>query len=437
MDALNKRLFDELCKIPLLDPHSHINPHASAAKSLTDLLGYHYYTELAHSAGLDRGKIEAAAGFKQAELLAKNLAPLANTVQYSWLMELARDFFGFDGDDLTGSNVRGLFDRVEKLAAAPDWADQVFKRTNLQAIFLTNDFDDPLTGFDTNRYVPCLRTDDLVFKLGESSVRQRLERCADVSVSSLADVYTATDVNFERFVKGGARACAISLPPDFEPIRPPHAEGFAAFERILRGNASPEDHRVVAHAVFYRLADRCDEFGLPFDLMIGVNRRVYPDGVFQGQDLFDQRTSLIQYRHLFNDKPRVTFPISVLTHPQNQELTSYAWIFPNVVTSGHWWYSNIPGFIEADLRVRLEAVPATKQIGYYSDAYKLEFVLPKFNTYRRCLAKVLSENFVRDRRWSEDRALALGKTILRDNVEKIFPKKDTVVRPSGPRLYVG
>ena len=38
-------------------------------------------------------------------------------------------------------------------------------RSNIEKVFLTNDFDDPLTGFNTQRYVPCLRTDDLVFHL--------------------------------------------------------------------------------------------------------------------------------------------------------------------------------------------------------------------------------------------------------------------------------
>ena len=40
--------------------------------------------------------------------------------------------------------------------------------------------------------------------------------------------------------------------------------------------------------VFWTLAERCAEDRLPFDLRIGVNRRVYEDGVYQGQDLFDQ-----------------------------------------------------------------------------------------------------------------------------------------------------
>jgi glucuronate isomerase len=104
----------------------------------------------------------------------------------------------------------------------------------------------------------------------------------------------------------------------------------------------------------------------------------------------------------------------------NQELVSYAWIFPNVITGGHWWYSNTPAYIEHDLAARLEAVPATKQIGYYSDMYKLEFALPKFRMYKRVLAKVLAERFVVDRGWSEERAVALGKQVLAENTERAF-----------------
>jgi glucuronate isomerase len=168
------------------------------------------------------------------------------------------------------------------------------------------------------------------------------------------------------------------------------------------------------------LAEHCREFKLPFDLMIGVNRKVYRNGVYQGQDLFDQRTSLIQYQELFNAFPEVTFPISVLTSVQNQELVSYSWIFPNVVPNGHWWYSNVPAYISNDLRARLQAVPKTKLVGYYSDAYKLEFVLPKFGMYRRVLAQLLAEEFVETKRLSETGAVELGKRVLRDNVREIF-----------------
>ena len=178
--------------------------------------------------------------------------------------------------------------------------------------------------------------------------------------------------------------------------------------------------RMVSVGVFWMLAEHCRDFKLPFDLMIGVNRRVYRHGVHQGQDLFDQRTSLINYAELFNAFPEVTFCISVLSSGQNQELVSYSWIFPNVVTSGHWWYSNIPTYIETDCRARLQAVPKTKQIGYYSDAYKLEFVLPKYNMYRRLLARILADDFVRTGRYSERQAIDLARLLLRENIRRIF-----------------
>ena len=51
---LRQRLFGELDALVLIDPHTHINPHQPAARTLADILGYHYYTELAHSAGMPK-----------------------------------------------------------------------------------------------------------------------------------------------------------------------------------------------------------------------------------------------------------------------------------------------------------------------------------------------------------------------------------------------
>ncbi|MBX3413612.1 MAG: glucuronate isomerase [Pirellulales bacterium] len=421
---LRGRLFDELDRLVIVDPHTHINPHAPAAANLGDILGYHYYTELAHSAGMPREQIEQP-GIEPREKvrrLVTNLAPLDNTIQYSWLMEMARRLFDFDEERLTPENWERLYDRVSQRAAAPDWSQQVLEKSRLSAVFLTNDFDDPLEGFDTKVYIPCLRTDDLVFHLARPEVRERLQKSTNLSVDSVTALRQAIAARFEHFTQRGARACAISLPPDFSPASVSNHDAETAVEKLLAAGvaADAETRSVVARFVFWTLAEMCAEYRLPFDLMIGVNRAVYAGGVYQGQDLYDSRVSLIQYRELFNAFPRVTFPISVLASVTNQELVSYSWIFPNVVTNGHWWYSNTPNYIEFDAAARLEAVPRTKQIGYYSDMYKLEFALPKFAMYKRILAKILAERFVLDRGWSESRAVALGTEVLRDNTTRIF-----------------
>jgi glucuronate isomerase len=424
MSQLRDRLFAELDSIRLIDPHSHIEPKTAASKTLADILGYHYYTELCHSAGMPREQIEEPGldPKEKVRRLVARIEPLRNTIQYSWLLELSQAFFDFPaGEHLTPATWETLYDTAAKKMAQANWEQQVLDQTKLDAVFLTNNFDDPLTGFDTKRYIPCLRTDDLVFHLSKPEVRQRLEKCTSMSVSNAASLRTAIGKLFDHFVSKGARACAISLPPSFAPQKIDAAAADKAIERITARPDADQDYKdAAANFAFWTLAEYCAEHKLPFDLMIGVNRAVYRAGVYQGQDLYDSRVSLIQYAELFNAFPQVTFPISVLASVTNQELVSYAWIFPNVVTNGHWWYSNTPAYIEHDAAARLEAVPQTKQIGYYSDAYKLEFCLPKFAMYKRILAKLLAERFVIDRGWSEQQALDLGRRVLRGNVERIF-----------------
>jgi len=419
-DTLTRELYQAISELPILDPHSHIDPFAPTAKSLDDILGYHYYTELAHSAGMDQAPLRPDVDPRErSRAILGHIDRYDNTVQYSWFIEIVRTFLGLDVRRVTAADTDTLVDTAAKVFGQKDWEEQVVKKTKLEKIFLTNNFDDRLEGFDANRYVPCLRTDDLVFHLDKPEVRQRLAKTTGFEIKDVASLKKAVRALFERFTKAKAKACAISLPPHFAPVRPSPAALHDGL-RMTLDIPEVEPWRDLNTAVFWLLAENCREFKLPFDLMIGVNRRVYEKGVYQGQDLFDQRTSLIQYADLLNAFPDVTFCISVLTSVQNQELASYSWIFPNVVTSGHWWYSNIPAYIEHDLRGRLEAVPKTKQIGYYSDAYKLEFVLPKFNMYRRRLARVLADDFVRPGLLTEDGAVALARTILRDNTTRIF-----------------
>jgi glucuronate isomerase len=142
---LKTRLFGELESIVLIDPHTHINPHSAASKTLADILGYHYYTELAHSAGLERAKIEEAGLAPQEKVrrLVEWLPPLENTVQYSWLLEMCREFFDFREDRLTTANWEALYERASAKMAAPDWERQVLDKSRLEQVFLTNDFDDP------------------------------------------------------------------------------------------------------------------------------------------------------------------------------------------------------------------------------------------------------------------------------------------------------
>jgi glucuronate isomerase len=426
-DSPARELFDEMARWPIFDPHSHIDPHRPAARNLDEILGYHYYTELAHSAGMPVEQVAAELPPRtRARHLAEYLDRIDNTVQYAWLVEIARTFHGFPHDRITPETLGVLYDRAERPRDAIEWDHEVWSRSQLEAVFLTNDFDDPLEGWDTEKFVPCLRTDDLVLKVHEATTVERLRRASGVDVQDFGGLRQALGVLFERFVSRGARACAISLPPDFVPHRASPKRAATPLRRALHQMDLRSDELAeVRRLVFWTLAEFCAEFGLPFDLMIGPIRNVYPAGVAGGRDLFDRRVSLHDYRELFNHFAGVTFPVSTLAPDAGAELVAYAWIFPNVVPMGHWWYSNVPAYLAADLAARLQALPKVKVVGYYSDAYKLEFVVPKFNMFRRALAETLAGDAVRGRGWSIDRALEVARHVLLDNPRRIFRRVES------------
>src|SRR6185295_7925457 len=82
-DALTENLYRAICEIPLIDPHSHIDPLRPTARNLDDILGYHYYTELAHSAGMDKAPLAADVSPRErVRTLLGWLPHIDNTVQY-------------------------------------------------------------------------------------------------------------------------------------------------------------------------------------------------------------------------------------------------------------------------------------------------------------------------------------------------------------------
>src|SRR4029077_11035200 len=117
-DRLTRDLETAISQIPLIDPHSHINPLAAPARSLDDILGYHYYTELAHSAGMDHGPLaKDVPPRERVRAILSHMDRFDNTAQYSWFLEIARTFLGFQGDRVTAADCDWLCDAAERVMA--------------------------------------------------------------------------------------------------------------------------------------------------------------------------------------------------------------------------------------------------------------------------------------------------------------------------------
>ena len=140
-----RELLGEISRWPIYDPHTHIDPRRPAARHLDEIMGYHYYTELAHSAGMPASEVSPDL---DPEVRVRNLVArldcIDSTVQYSWLLEIARTFHKFPHDRITPENVDELLDRCHHQRDGTEWDNEVWKTTRLEAVFLTNEFDDTL-----------------------------------------------------------------------------------------------------------------------------------------------------------------------------------------------------------------------------------------------------------------------------------------------------
>src|SRR6516225_4834471 len=125
---LAQELYTEICHIPLIDVHSHIDPRRPTARSLEDILGYHYYTELAHSAGMDKDQIGPDVEPRErVRAVLYHMSHFDNTAQYTWFVEILRAFLNFQGNRLSIADATWLSDEAERLMARPDWEEWVLR----------------------------------------------------------------------------------------------------------------------------------------------------------------------------------------------------------------------------------------------------------------------------------------------------------------------
>jgi len=425
--ALVTELYERIDMLPIVDIHTHVNWKSPTATNIGDILSYHYYTELANAAAFQEGGFPYDDPEALTRVILPKLAPLRNTVQYDWLMTISREYLGIDPWEWEPENWRFIYDQSVEVMGRPEWRQELIAQANIRRVFLTNQYDDDLDGLDTSFYTPCLRCEPFVTGLHHAQEREGLAAFLGRPLRAPEDVVAAIDRTFQRFVAHGMGYAAISTPTNLITFEvADEVVGRLLAQLVESGEWSPEERQVWAAWAMNRIADACRKYDRPFHLMIGVNRDAYAQGVPSGRDLFDSVNSMHGYDYLFNAYPEVRFPTAVLADTTGLELTAAAWIRHNVYPSGHWWYSNQPTDIAREVRRRIDTVPGNKSIGYFSDAYYLDFVLPKFGMFKFELALALAERMERSlvhpnmEPFSMDDALEMAESLLIDNPARIL-----------------
>jgi|YNPNPStandDraft_1061719.scaffolds.fasta_scaffold03618_3 glucuronate isomerase len=425
--ALVRELFDQIDALPIVDIHTHVQWKTGTAANIGQILSYHYYTELTNAAAFQEGKFP----FNDPAALTRTILPklelIRNTVQYDWLMTISREFLEVDPADWRPENWQFIYDRSVEVMGRPEWREELIAQANIVRVFLTNQYDDDLEGLDTSFYTPCLRAEPFVLWLDRPAEREKLGAFLGRPLRTTGDFVAAIAKTMEKFMAHGLGYVAMSIPANFQTFYVAEEDAQRILDKMITGGDLDDFERDAWGAyAMCRLCDACRRHGKPFHLMIGVNRDVYAQGVPSGQDLFDSVNSMRGYDYLLNAYPDVRFPTAVLADTTGLELTAAAWIRHNVYPSGHWWYSNQPTDIAREIRRRIDAVPRNKLIGYFSDAYYLEFILPKFRMYKFELALALAERMERSlihpnmEPFTLDDALELAEDMLLHNPAEII-----------------
>ncbi|MGI6367177.1 MAG: hypothetical protein ACOX2L_02255 [Anaerolineae bacterium] len=395
--ALVKELYEEINSLPIVDIHTHVNWKTGTARNIGEILSYHYYTELTNSARYDGEPLPLDDPRELTRLIYPKLELIRNTVQYDWLMTISREFLDIAPEEWEiDDNWEAIFDRSVEVMDRADWAEELTAQADIVRVFLTNQYDEDLEGLDTGFYSPCLRTEPFVLWMDRPAERAGLQRFLGKEIRTVADVRAVIVQAFQKFVRHGMGYAAMSIPANFVTGFVSDEDAQRLLDKAIAGTPwDAADRRAWGMFAVNRICDACRNFGRPYHLMIGVSRDVYRQGVPMGQDLFDSVNSMSGYDYILNTYSDVRFPTAILSDTSGLELTAAGWIRHNVYPSGHWWYANQPTEIARELRRRLDSVPGNKTIGYFSDAYYLDFILPKFRMFKFELAVALAERMER------------------------------------------
>ncbi len=421
-DQIQQRLLGAINKIPAIDIHTNISWQAPHSENLWDILGYHYLTEQAFSSGMNREIV--AKGRSDEEMIAGVLSFMEafdNTVQYQWMIDIARDLFDFPHDKLTETNWEELAQLVLTKRKEPGRDNAILEKAAIEKVFVKTSFWESIPEKDSKVFIPVINANDLIFGLDNPKVRKKLKKKAKIALSDSTSVRDAFDEILKYFMQNDCVGACIELPHDFQVFPIVERDFDTAIEKS--GGNKPLSAQENVHlqcGALFALAELCNVYGLPVMLKSGAVPDAYRHGMQYGKDLPGADATLRSLLPLFNSFPHLNWCVSVLSESQAQELISYGWLIQNVVVCGHWRYHSIPEYIERNLAARLQSVPKNKLIGYYSDMNKLEFGYAKYKMYRRLLAKVLAEDLVMSGRGNEDDAVNIAGHLLRDNAYSIF-----------------
>ena len=438
MNELSLKMEEALAEVPMLDPHTHLVGGKLGARGLHDVLLYHMVITDLYAAGCPTGARltqfprwpdEGECHARIVEAL-PYLPHIRNTSSFWAVRRILADLYDWH-DPITAGNWQRLEACIRERAEDRSWHHEILDRLKIRR-----------TGTEIARRGDGADDERLQYALewgfftrcqwGEfDTALYELERCwgkspaspspigagtrpaAERTIRTLDDVQDAiahyvNSIPYDQII---STATHISTDINYRSITGP--EMAAALAR--RSQAGPVERDIYASFIneafltaLERQADR-----IVFQFSLGAEPLPYETSSRLSQATMAQLAEMIG-RH-----PRLRFQCFLASRHANQSLCSLARELPNLSLAGYWWHNFFPDSIRQIMAERLDMLPLNKQIGFFSDAYCVEWTYGKAVLVRRQLARVLAEK-IEQAQFTFDEAVGVARAILFESPQSLL-----------------
>ncbi|MDO8587304.1 MAG: hypothetical protein Q7T82_09715 [Armatimonadota bacterium] len=428
-----KALREHIRELPTIDVHTHLVGGKLSARGLHDILLYHMAVSDLYAAGCPSGNrltqypewpTDEEAHARISEAL-PYLDYVRNT-SISWgIRVILRDLYGW-ADKITPENWRNLDGLIRERADDRNWHREIIRRAGIKRFGTeiarreSGQDDDILDyslewafftrcqwgEFDTALYELERRwgkTPESPTPIGGGK-RPATERV----VRSLDDAREAVEWYVDHIPTDQVISMATHISTDIDLRQVSDAEMEAALAR--RENAGPAERDVYAsyiNELFLTELEQKYADKIVFQFSFGAEPLPFETASRLSQKTVGQLAEMIG-RH-----PKLRFQCFLSSQHANQAICTLCRELPNLSVAGYWWHNFFPSIIRRVMEERLDMLPVNKQIGFFSDAYCVEWAYAKALIVKWELAKVLAGK-VEDGQYDVETAVGIAKEILFD-----------------------
>jgi hypothetical protein len=431
---------EALAGVPVLDIHTHLVGGRLGARGLHDILLYHMLISDLYAAGCPSGgrlteyphwPSQEEAHCRLAEAV-EFLPHIRNTSSFWGARLILRDLYDWH-EPVTAGNWRRLDALVRERADDRAWHHAILDRVNIRR-----------TGTEIARREQGQDDERLQYALewgfftrcqwGEfDTALYELERCWDRrpespspiaagggrpatrrTIETLTDVAMAVNHYVDVMPVDQILSTATHLSTDIDYRLVTDAEMAAALRR--RPDAGPAERDIYAsyvNEVFLSALERRAGDRIVFQFSFGAEPLPYETGSRLGQRTIAQLAEMIG-RH-----PGLKFQCLLASRHANQSLCTLTRELPNFSLAAYWWHNFFPDVIRQVIGERLDMVPLNKQVGFFSDAYCVEWCYAKALLVRKQLAQVLGQK-IDQGQFTLDESIEVARAILYESPQGLL-----------------